>query len=193
MIDRIFEDASMPWAIDMDGTLIREDVTFLVLYKSLRNPLLWHYFIFSLLLWGSQSFEHGQRFLESRLRLFPDPKTLSYNHQLIDTIETHRKRGGEAIMATATHLHAARPIAKHVGIFDDVLGSDPPSILDMRAEEKARHLNEKFENGFIYAGNSADDLKVWGHKGCKGMFLVNCDPEVLQKAQQIPKPFFVVP
>lgn len=190
MIDRIFQDASLPWAIDMDGTLIREDVTEVALKKSLKNPLLWYTFVYAYFLycfWGSA---YAERYLETRF--IHDPKTLTYNRKVIDTVEKHRKMGGQAVLATASHHLAARPVAKHVGLFDDIIASNPPSVLDAKGDEKARLLHERFPKGFLYAGNSDEDMKVWNHPGCSAMLLVNCKPELLQRAQQIRKPFIVI-
>jgi hypothetical protein len=190
-IDPIFQDPSIPWAIDMDGTLIREDVTELAFAKSVRNPFYWYIFIYALLLFALRSVPHGQRFLETRF--IADPIRLSYNLDLMSLIQGHRQRGGQAILATASHHEAARPVAEHVRLFDHVIGSSPPAVMDARAEEKARLLDERYPNGFVYAGNSKDDLKVWHHAGCKGMLLVNCKPGVLHRARQIRKPYIVIP
>jgi hypothetical protein len=186
----IFEDTSVPWAIDMDGTLIREDVTELAINLSMLNPLMWHTFMYALLVWLFQTETHAHRYLE--IRFPPDPKKLTYNNTLINRIETHRKEGGHVILATASHYLAATPVAKHVDLFDAVLGSDPPLIMDAKADEKARLLSIRFPKGFVYAGNSKDDIKVWNCEACKAMMLVNCKPEVLEMARQIQKPYIVI-
>mmetsp|Transcript_30339 Transcript_30339/g.50103 ORF Transcript_30339/g.50103 Transcript_30339/m.50103 type:complete len:192 (+) Transcript_30339:95-670(+) len=190
MIDPVFRDASLPWAIDMDGTLIREDVTDLAMIKSLQNPLFWFSFLYACLLVLFRGSAYGARYLETRFIV--NPKTLTYNQKVIEIIEGHRKLGGHVILATASHHLVAKPVAKYVGIFDGFIGSDPPSVMDAKAEAKARLLNQRFPKGFIYAGNSEDDMKVWNHEGCLAMFLVNCKPDLLQRAQQIRKPYIVI-
>lgn len=189
-LHQIFQDASIPWAIDMDGTLIREDVSDLAYQKSLAYPLNWFGFLYAVYLYLVQGPLYSVRYLE--VRFPPDPKKLTYNDKLIQHIEAHRKLGGQVIMATAAHCLVAQPVAKHVDLFEHVIASNPPTILDACAEEKARLLTEKFPKGFVYAGNSEDDLKVWNHDGCKAMLLVNCKPTVLERAQQIKKPHFVI-
>jgi haloacid dehalogenase-like hydrolase len=191
MIDPIFQDTSIPWAIDMDGTLIREDVTLLAIRKSFMNPLLWHTFLYALFLHLFQSMTHAHRYLETRFP--PNPKLLTYNRDLMRHITDHRQRGGHVILATASHYQAATPVAKHVDLFDDVVGSNPPTVWDAAAAVKAQLLMERFPQGFLYAGNSNDDIIVWESDGCKAMVLVNCPPKVLDVAQKIRKPYIVIP
>jgi hypothetical protein len=190
MIDPIFQDASVPWAIDMDGTLIHEDVTEQAMYISLKNPLYWFHFLYALLLHILRGSVYAERYLETHFIV--DPKTLTYNQKIIDKIKGHRKLGGRVVLATASHHLAARPVAKHAALFDDVIGSDPPAILDAKGAEKARLLSLRFPKGFVYAGNSKDDIEVWNHEGCRAMLLVNCKPDVLQRAREIRKPCIVV-
>ena len=97
------------------------------------------------------------------------------------------------ILATASHYQAATPVAKHVDLFDDVVGSNPPTVWDACAAVKAQLLMERFPQGFLYAGNSNDDIVVWESDGCKAMMLVNCPPKVLDVAQKIRKPYIVIP
>jgi hypothetical protein len=191
MIDPIFQDSSLPWAIDMDGTLIREDVTQLAANRCLYNPFMWHTLFYALFLRYVVSKAHAQRYLETRFP--PNPKKLTYNQELIRRIEIHRQRGGRVIMATAAHHRAGTSVARHVGLFDDVIGSDPPNIMDAAAAVKAQLLSSRFPEGFVYAGNSQDDIHVWESDGCKAAMLVNCKPEVLGVAQKIKKPFIVIP
>lgn len=191
MMDPIFQDSSLPWAIDMDGTLIREDVTELAANKCLHNPFLWHTLVYALFLKYFWSKFHAQRYLE--IRFPPNPKLLTYNKDLIQRIESHRERGGHVIIATAAHHRVGTSVAKHVGLFDDVIGSDPPTIMDAAAAVKAKLLSERFPQGFMYAGNSKDDIYVWESDGCKAAMFVNCKPEVLGMAQKIGKPYIVIP
>lgn len=191
---RIFSDPSLPWTVDMDGTLIREDVTELAFAKSIRNPLLWHVCIYGTILWATQGLPHFQRHLESKI--VHNPKELSYNSELMDLISQFRDlpNAANVVLATASHIDSAIPVATHTsGLFDDIIGSDPTKgLLDLRAKEKARVLTERFPEGFLYAGNSDDDLDVWECETCKAMLLVNCSPEVLEKARYIQKPQHVI-
>ena len=54
----------------------------------------------------------------------------------------------------------AKPIAAHIGLFDDVMASD--GKINLRNAAKRDALTKRFgERGYDYAGNSTDDLGVW--------------------------------
>lgn len=203
-IQNIFQDGTTPWAVDMDGTLIYEDISYMTARKSLINPLFWPLFLWSVVLLCVKGPAGFFRFLESRIPILPH-KELTFNTELQCLIESHRARGGKAVLVTGSHVSAARAVVKGGGsaisnLFVDVWGScmkdDIKNEPDMVAERKAAVL-DKFlgggGKGFIYAGNSVDDLKVWSHSSCKGMVLVNCEDKVLQQALTYRKPFLIVP
>lgn len=206
----IFRDARYPWAIDMDGTLIEEDVTVIAFRKSMILPWFWPWLLWACLVHVSIGDQAALRFLEHRIPLSPQ-KEVTYNPEVLSLLESHRKRGGGAVLATASHVSAGHNVVergKLSGLFDDVLGSCMMGdgkrnyIMNMAAEEKANVLNKlltpmakvgKRNKGFLYAGNSRDDLAVWSHPSCRGMILVNCDDSVLEEALQIPKPNLIIP
>ena len=72
-----------------------------------------------------------------------------------------QKRGGRVlILATASDIAMANPVARHVGLFDGVMASDGKT--NLRHAAKLHALTEKFgPRGFDYAGNSSVDLGVW--------------------------------
>ena len=68
------------------------------------------------------------------------------------------------MLCTAAEISVAKKIADHVGIFDDVMGSD--GITNLRMEAKGKALAERYGKGqFAYAGNSSHDLKTWPYAG----------------------------
>lgn len=189
--DPIFEDPKLPWAIDMDGTLIREDVTFRAIRRSALRPRLWRHFGVYLFFVIVSKTTRAIRYIESSV--LHDPTQLTFNEELLGILREQKKRGGQLILATASHFRSAEPIAAHCDeLFDHVLGSDPPTVWDARALQKAELLSDRYPEGFLYAGNSVDDLEVWTHDGCRAMMLVNCSPSVLEEAKMIPKPFIVI-
>jgi len=182
----LFSDPTLPWAIDMDGTLIREDVTELAVRASMQNPLFWGVFVYALFLWLRYSLVTAHRYLEQRIPI--QLEKLTYNTALLARIKAHT---GTVMVATASHVQAGRIVCGHV--VEEVIGSDPPKIWDAKGLVKAGLLAQRFPQGFLYAGNSKDDLDVWKHALCKAMLLVNCNPEVLEQAQEIGKPYIVIP
>ena len=203
-------DPRLPWAVDMDGTLIAEDVTERALDIALTDVRYWIYGVVALLLYYSGMFQiTAYRILE---RFVPvPPATLTYHFALCQALQRHARRGGTVVLATASHVQAARKVAHYVEtmlseqaaaaqqpdfLFDDVIGSHPPAVWDACGECKAHLIAARFgsssRGGFVYAGNSADDLHVWRHAACVAMILVNCPPAVQKQAIQIGKPYVIL-
>jgi phosphoserine phosphatase len=163
-----------PLCVDLDGTLIREDVTLLALKKFLRrNPLVNAAKIIYWLLEG------GRACLKQKLALeVPiDVSTLSYNKKLLDFLLRRKSEGIRLFLVTACDKVYAEKIADSVGIFDGILASD--GRVNLRALAKATTLVTLFgEQGFSYAGNSMDDVAVWDK--CSECIIVDPTPSVLK-------------
>jgi 4-hydroxybenzoate polyprenyltransferase len=87
-------------------------------------------------------------------------KTLPYDTQVIAFIESWRREGGRTALVTASDSDFAESIAQHLGIFDEVHGSD--GTLNLKGENKGLFLEERFGlRGFAYMGDAAADLPVW--------------------------------
>jgi hypothetical protein len=83
------------------------------------------------------------------------------------------------VLATASDLEMAKPVARHVGLFDEVLASDGRT--NLRAAAKLDALTKKFgPRGFDYAGNSPVDLAVWN--GAREAVVVNASPGLAARA-----------
>jgi phosphoserine phosphatase len=163
-----------PLCVDLDGTLILEDVTLLALKEFLRrNPLLnapkaAHWLLCS-----------GLAFLKQKLAMeIPiDVRMLSYNEKLLDFMLKRKSEGVRLFLATACDRVYAEKIADSLGIFDGVLASDGRT--NLRASAKAMALATLFgEQRFSYAGNSMDDVAVWNR--CSECIIVNPTPYVLK-------------
>ena len=170
---------NIPLVVDLDGTLIRTDMMWESLSRLLRrNP----FAIFQILFWWMR----GRALLKQKLaaRVTVDPATLSLNEKFVTWLRQEKAAGRKLILATASDLKMAQPIAERVGLFDEVLGSDGKT--NLRSENKLRALTEKFgERGFDYAGNSAADFAVW--RGSREAVVVNASPAVLRAAANCTK------
>ncbi|MDR2067832.1 MAG: hypothetical protein LBP41_02480 [Holosporaceae bacterium] len=144
-----------PICVDLDGTLIKNDVTMIALKKYVKGNFLR---IFEVFYW----FLHGRAHLKHQLakNISLDAKSLNYNKKFLDFIIGERKKGRRIFLATACNRNYAHEVADFLNIFDGVFASN--EHVNLRAEAKATTLTSIFgKNGFIYAGNSKDDLKVW--------------------------------
>ncbi|MDR1361662.1 MAG: haloacid dehalogenase-like hydrolase [Holosporaceae bacterium] len=155
-----------PLCVDLDGTLIRGDVSLLALGKFLRqNPLN----ILTVLCWLVNG---GRAKLKQKLALeIPlNVEDLDYNEEFLDFLRERKKKGHPLFLATACDAVYAEKIAEFLGIFSGVFASD--GKINLRASAKAAALVIIFgRQGFSYAGNSLDDLAVWNC--CSECILVN--------------------
>ena len=167
-------ETAVPLCVDLDGTLIRTDLLWETLLGLVqRNPAT----IFQLLFWWTR----GRACLKQKLaeRVTIDPATLPYHEEFLAWLREQKKSGRKLILATASDLKAAQPVAAHVGLFDEVLASDGKT--NLRSENKLRLLTEKFgERGFDYAGNSSADFAVW--RGARQAIVVNARKSVAARA-----------
>ncbi len=166
----------VPLIVDLDGTLIRTDMMWESMARRLRrNPLA----LFQILFWWTR----GRAYLKQQLaaRVQVDSATLSYNEKFLAWLRTEQAAGRKIILATASDVKMAKPIADHVGLFDEVMASN--GQINLRSENKLKALTEKFgPRGFDYAGNSTADYAVW--RGSRQAVVVNASPRVLREAAQ---------
>jgi 4-hydroxybenzoate polyprenyltransferase len=154
-----------PLVVDLDGTLIKTDLLWESLARLLRrNP----FQLFPVLFWWTR----GRAFLKKKLaaRVTIDPATLPFNEPFLAFLREQKRTGRKLVLATASDREMAMPVANHVGLFDEVLGSNGKT--NLRGPNKLKVLTEKFgESGFDYAGNAAPDLAVW--RGAREAIVVN--------------------
>jgi apolipoprotein N-acyltransferase len=164
----------VPLVVDLDGTLIKTDLLWEALARRLRrNP----FSLFMILFWWTR----GRAFLKRQLgrRVQINPAELPASEKFLTWLREQKKAGRKLVLATASDIDMARPVADYFGIFDEVLASDGRT--NLRGPNKLKALVEKFgERGFDYAGNSSVDLDVW--PGARNAIVVNASPAVRKKA-----------
>jgi apolipoprotein N-acyltransferase len=169
----------IPLCVDLDGTLIRTDLLWESLARLLRrNP----FQLLPVLFWWMR----GRAFLKRQLvrRVTIDPAALPYHEPFLAFLREQKATGRKLILVTASDRDMALPVANHVGLFDEVLGSDGKT--NLRGANKLKVLVEKFgERGFDYAGNSSADLAVW--RGAREAIVVNASAAVLKRAAECAK------
>ena len=158
--DDMGEATKLPLAVDLDGTLIFTDMS-RVTIRRVVLPRFWLIpWIFFLDLTGKRA--RWKQILGRKLKF--DPAELEYNQPFLAWLKEEKASGREVILCTASEISVAKKIADHVGIFDDVMGSD--GITNLRMEAKGKALAERYGEGqFAYAGNSSHDLKTWPYAG----------------------------
>lgn len=141
--------------VDLDGTLIRSDTLYETFWAGMADD--WRTAFVAL-----AALRHGRAALKRRLaeRAPLDPERLPYNDAVLEHIRDWRTAGGRAVLVSAADEGIARTIADHLGLFDEVHGSD--GRRNLKGAEKARFVTERYgEQGYAYMGDSAADLAVW--------------------------------
>ncbi len=163
--------------VDLDGTLIRTDTTWLAVSQFLRaHPLrCWR-----LLVWLVQGRAYLKQQLGQAVQL--DPSTLPYHKELLQWLIERRQQGDTLVLATATDQTFAQSVANHVGIFSQVIASD--GCHNLRAQYKAAALTRQFGlKGYGYVGNSWDDLAVW--REAQTAVVVNASKRLERSARKV--------
>ena len=170
---------SMPLVLDLDGTLIAGDLLYKSFFSILRrNPFI----VFGCARWLLTGRAALKRQLALRNRINWDRLEL---HQDVVALAIREKAAGRAIvLATAADAVLARQLASRLDFIDEVYASDGER--NLKGTIKADSLRQRFPAGFIYAGDSAADLKVWRH--ASGIVLVNTRQSVTDAARALGRP-----
>lgn len=109
--------------------------------------------------------------------LLPCPEVLAF-------LADEKQRGAYLVLCTAADRRVAESIARHLGIFDEVIATD--GTTNLKGEAKAALLAARYPQGFIYAGDHAADLKVWARSS--GVVLVGTSSDTAERARALGKP-----
>lgn len=166
--------ATVPLCVDLDGTLIKTDVLWESLAILLKcNPL----YLLMVPFWVLRGRAALKKEIAARTRL--DVASLPYHRPFLEYLEAERRAGRQIILATAADGRLADEVARHVGVFDEVIASDGKT--NIRGKNKGAVLAERFGiKGFDYAGNSTVDLAVW--KQARKAIVVNASQGLAQQA-----------
>jgi len=147
--------SSRPLCVNLDGTLVSTDTLWeCVLWLFRRRPWLLLVAPFWLIA-GRANFK--QRVAE---RAVLDPASLPYREDLLAALRRLKQSGRKLVLATAADREIAERVAKHLGLFDEVVSSDGRA--NLRAAAKCEHLARTYAaSGFDYVGDSHADLHVF--------------------------------
>src|ERR1051326_6867772 len=144
-----------PLCIDLDGTLVKTDTLWETAIVHLKaHPWKSLFIPFWLLA--------GRAQLKQRLArdVTIDCNSLPYTPELLEYLRQAHTAGREIILVSGCDRAVGDQIAKHLGLFSEVITSDGRN--NVKRPAKARILNERFgTRGFDYAGNEQADVPVW--------------------------------
>jgi 4-hydroxybenzoate polyprenyltransferase/phosphoserine phosphatase len=163
--------------VDLDGTLLRSDMLFESFWSAFSRD--WRSPFRSL-----AALSGGRASLKRHLATASavDAATLPYDSKVIAFIQAWRGSGGRTALVTASDRDFAEAIAVHLGIFDEVHGSD--GKLNLKGSHKGQFLEERFgSKGFAYMGDAKADLPVW--KRAAKAITVNAPATLRQEAERV--------
>jgi phosphoserine phosphatase len=163
--------------VDLDGTLLAADLLWLSTRRLLRrNPAA----LLRLPLWLLRGRAHLKREIARRVVL--DPTALPYRADVLAFLRAERAAGRHLVLATASDADAVAGIARHLGLFSDVLASD--GKLNLSGRRKLEAMESRFgARGFDYAGNAAVDLRIW-HRA-NAAIVVTRSPRFLARVERV--------
>lgn len=174
----------LPLCVDLDGTIIQEDIT-IELIKTIINNHKRNIFRLFLSIIKSRSYlKHSIRDYIS-VNLI---KSLNFNKNLISILKEEKTKGRKIILVTGANYNVAKEISNYLGIFDEVIASN--IALNLISRAKAEVLCSTFGyNKFLYIGNSYNDLEVF--KRSAGFIAINVNRVVSVLAKKIKKPSII--
>jgi len=141
--------------VDLDGTLARGDTMLragsrlLVRRPWLAPRLAW---------WNLRGRGHLKDQIARRAAF--DPASLRYHQGLLRWLRAEKAKGRRIVIASGADRRVVAAVARHLGLFDDILASEDRT--NLTGPRKAAALQARF-GAFDYVGNSRTDLAVWRH------------------------------
>lgn len=161
--------------VDLDDTLVRTDLLYETFWSSVSDR--WTNFLpaMSALSAGKAAFKRQM------VETGPvDAAQLPYNQDVLDYIARWREQGGRTALVSASDERLVTQVADHLGVFDDVRGSDGHN--NLKGPAKADYLCKTYGAGeFVYIGDSAADVDVWKH--AKHAVTVDVSPALAAKVE----------
>ena len=170
---------SSPLVVDLDGTLSKIDSLGEGIVSALfRRPA---DFLGSLL-----AMVRGRPAVEKNLaRLgYVSGATLPIRRDFLEYLERERANGRKLHLATCATQTVADAVAARLGIFASASGSE--NGVELSGDNKLRHLQQRFPNGFAYAGHGRDDVSVW--RGALSIVLVGASSSTRRVAERLGVP-----
>ena len=142
--------------VDLDGTLIQEDLSNLALSYSLKN------YPFKTLCYLLVFLFKGKPYLKYKIsKNFTIPfENLTFNKAAFDFIREEKKRRRAIYLISGSHQLLVDQIAKYLNIFFESFGTR--DNFNMVGSNKVKFIKENLKiHDFDYLGNSHKDLPIW--------------------------------
>lgn len=168
-------DPGLTLVVDLDGTLLQGDMLHESFWSAFARDWRTPFVALGALAAGRAALK---RALAARARI--DVASLPYDPAVLAHVAAWRAAGGRTALVTATEAGLARAVAGHLGLFDEVAGSE--GGINLKGARKAAFLADRFgPGGYVYMGDAAADLPVW--RGAARAVTVNAGPRLRRAAE----------
>ena len=159
--------------VDLDGTLIKEDLSNLAFSHYLKN------YPFKTLFYLLVFIFKGKPYLKYKIsRNFDIPfENLKYNKAAFDFIREVKNRHRVVYLISGSHQILVDQMGKYLNIFFESFGTR--DNFNMVGSNKVQFIKENLKiNDFDYLGNSHKDLPIWGYT--KRAIFTNASEELIK-------------
>ena len=159
--------------VDLDGTLIKEDLSNLAFSHSLKNyPLKTLFYLLVFLF-------KGKPYLKDKIsKNFEVPfENLTYNKAAFDFIREVKNRHRVVYLISGSHQILVDQMGKYLNIFFESFGTR--DNFNMVGSNKVQFIKENLKiHDFDYLGNSHKDLPIWRYT--KRAIYTNASEELIK-------------
>ena len=152
--------------VDLDGTLIKEDLSNLAFIHFLKkNPFKLVFYLFLFIV-------YGKSYLKEKISInFDVPiNKLTFNKSALDYIRDIKNRHRVVYLISGSHQVLVDQIDQHLKIFFESFGTKDG--FNLVGKNKVKFINGTLNiKEFDYFGNSKQDLPIWKH--CKKIIYTN--------------------
>ena len=164
----------IPLFVDLDGTVIKEDIGQLALKKHISNNF---FSIIGILIRFLMFGKPNVKFHVSKDYNINFDE-IHFNQSCLDFIETAKKSDRKVYLISGSHELAIKKITDKLNIFDGVYGTT--KNYNMISLNKVKFIKDTLKiNDFDYIGNSHQDLAVW--ENSKNIIYTNVSDKLLKK------------
>ena len=169
-------ELTVPLVLDLDGTLVTTDTLHEALFLLLKRDWqrAWRVPFWTL---------EGPAVVKEKLGAVvtdEDVARFPINPALLAFAEREARLGRGIVLATAADRSVAEKVARRFPFISKVMSSNGRE--NLRGLAKADALCESYPNGFVYAGNSFPDVRVW--RRASGAVFAGDSPRLMEKAQE---------
>lgn len=167
-----------PLFVDLDGTLIQEDLSHEAFFYFFRNsPIKCILYLFCFIFLG-------RPFLKAKISIEfkVDLSKLKINQHCIDYIKKAKDNHRLVYLISGSHQLLVDQVKNQTNLFHDCFGTHED--FNMIGKNKIRYINNKLNIGaFDYIGNSKQDLPIWEYN--KKIIYTNASKKLEKKIKKL--------